>query len=60
MNDLSLEKQFSHTMFCQQVQDIDLESAKKLLADLHLLYITQQSLFARLAKQDSFKDFLAS
>jgi hypothetical protein len=55
MNELSLEKQFSHTMFCQHVQDIDLESAKQLLADLHLLYITQQSLFAQLAKQDSLR-----
>jgi Phycobilisome degradation protein nblA len=58
MIELSLEKQFSHTMFCQQVQDIDLESAKQLLEDLHLLYITQQSLFSQLVKQDSFKDFL--
>jgi Phycobilisome degradation protein nblA len=60
MNELSLEKQFSHTMFCQQVQDIDLESAKQLLADLHLLYITQQSMFAKLAKQDALKDFFAN
>ncbi len=55
MNELSLEKQFSHKMFCQQVQEIDLEAAKHLLADLHLLYITQQSMFAQLAKQDSLR-----
>lgn len=60
MNELPLEKQFAHTMFCQQVSDIDLDSAKKLLADLHMLYLSQQSLFAQLAKQDSFTDFLAS
>ncbi len=60
MSELSLEKQFAHTMFCQQVQDIDLESAKKLLADLHLLYISQQALFAQLAKEDCMKDFFAS
>lgn len=60
MNELSLEKQFSHKMFCQQVQDIDLESAKQLLADLHLLYITQQSMFAKLAKQDALKDFFVN
>jgi hypothetical protein len=59
MNDLSLEKQFTHSMFCQQVNDItNLESAKQLLADLHLLYLGQQSMFIQLAMQDTFKDFL--
>jgi hypothetical protein len=58
MNELSLEKQFSHKMFCQQLQDIDLESAKQLLTDLHLLYIMQQSMFAQLAKQDFSRDHL--
>ncbi|CAN1212274.1 hypothetical protein TUMEXPCC7403_18850 [Tumidithrix helvetica PCC 7403] len=52
MSDLSIEKQFVHTMFCQQVQDLDLDSAKKLLTDLHLLYLGQQSMFAKMAKQD--------
>ena len=54
MNDMPLEKQFSHTKFCQQIQDIDLDSAKKLLADIHLLYLGQQTLFAELAKRGTF------
>ncbi|NJL43537.1 MAG: hypothetical protein HC935_10190 [Pseudanabaena sp. SU_2_4] len=59
MSELSLEKQFAHSMFCQQVKDIsNLESAKKLLEDLHLLYLGQQSLFIQLARQDTFRDFL--
>ncbi len=60
MNELSIEKQFSHTKFCQQIQDIDLESAKKLLADLHLLYLGQQALFAQLVKQGKLEDFFTS
>jgi hypothetical protein len=59
MNDLSLEKQFAHSMFCQQVKGINnLEAARKLLEDLHLLYLGQQSLFVQLAKQDFARDFL--
>lgn len=53
MSDLSFEKQFAHTMFCQQLQSIDIDNAKKLLADLHLLYLGQQTMFALLIKQDS-------
>ncbi len=55
MDHLSLEKQFEHVMFCQQIKDIELEAAKKLLSDLHLLYLGQQSMFVELAKQDVFK-----
>jgi RNA binding exosome subunit len=59
MSELSLEKQFAHSIFCQQVKDItNIESAKKLLEDLHLLYLGQQSLFIQLAKQDAFRDYL--
>ncbi len=57
MSELSLEKQFLHTMFCQQLNDLELEAARKLLADLHLLYLGQQSLFTKLAKQDALRDF---
>ena len=57
MNEMPLEKQFSHTKFCQQIQDIDLDSAKKLLADIHLLYLGQQTLFAELAKRGTFDSF---
>jgi len=52
MNDLTLEKQFAHTMFCIQLQDIDVENAKKLLADLHLLYLGQQAMFSLLLKRE--------
>ncbi|WP_019500850.1 hypothetical protein [Pseudanabaena sp. PCC 6802] len=52
MSDLSPEKEFAHALFCQQVEGVDLESARKLLKDLHLLYLGQQALFAQLAKRD--------
>ena len=54
MTELSFEKQFVHTMFCQQVESIDIDNAKKMLVDLHLLYLGQQHMFAMLIKQDSF------
>lgn len=57
MSELSFEKQFTHRMFCQNIQDIELETAKKLLADLHMLYLGQQALFVELAKRESLKDF---
>jgi hypothetical protein len=60
MNEMPLEKQFSHTRFCQQIQDIDLDSAKKLLADIHLLYLGQQTVFAELVKNGAFSSFEAS
>jgi len=55
MNDLALEKQFAHTKFCTQLQNIDIENAKKLLADLHLLYLGQQAMFTILLKQEMDK-----
>ncbi|GBO51518.1 hypothetical protein APA_482 [Pseudanabaena sp. lw0831] len=56
MSDLTFEKQFSHAMFCQQVENIDIDTAKKLLADLHLLYLGQQAMFTMLVKQDGFME----
>jgi Phycobilisome degradation protein nblA len=56
MSELTFEKQFAHTIFCQQVQDLDIDNAKMLLVDLHLLYLAQQALFAELIKQDTFID----
>ncbi|MGQ9865159.1 MAG: hypothetical protein ACUVSQ_02570 [Pseudanabaenaceae cyanobacterium] len=50
MERLPVEKQFAHAMFRQQIQNLDLEAAKSLLEDLHLLYLNQQALVARLAK----------
>lgn len=52
MSDLPVEKQFTHTMFCQQIQNIDLDAAKKLLAELHHLYLAQQAMMVKIAKQD--------
>ena len=54
MNDLPFEKQLVHAIFCQQLQSLDIDNAKKLLADLHLLYLGQQTMFTTLiTKQDS-------
>jgi len=51
MNDLPVEKQFTHMMFCQQIANIDLDSAKQLLTELHMLYLGQQVVMANIAKQ---------
>jgi len=50
MDKLPPEKEFTHTMFCHQIQNIDLEAAKQLLVELHLLYLGQQAMFVKLAK----------
>lgn len=52
MSDLPVEKQFTHTIFCQQIQNIDLDTAKQLLTELHMLYLDQQALMVKIAKQD--------
>ena len=39
-------------MFCQQIQNIDLEAAKQLLIELHLLYLGQQALMVKIAKNE--------
>ena len=52
MNDLPIEKQFTHMMFCTQIQNIDLDSAKQLLTELHMLYLGQQAVMVRIAKQE--------
>ena len=49
---LPMEKQFTHMVFCQQIQNIDLEAAKQLLTDLHLLYLGQQAVFSNIMKSD--------
>ncbi|MEI6428069.1 MAG: hypothetical protein WCO45_06715 [Pseudanabaena sp. ELA607] len=54
MSDLSLEKQFTHMMFCQQIQEIELDAARQLLEELHLLYLGQQAMMVKLAKQEFF------
>jgi hypothetical protein len=52
MNNLPPEKEFTHMMFCQQIQNIDLEAAKQLLIELHLLYLGQQALMVKIAKNE--------
>jgi hypothetical protein len=52
MSDLPIEKQFTHMMFCQQIQNIDIDSAKQLLTELHMLYLGQQALMVKIAKQE--------
>ncbi|MBD2189745.1 hypothetical protein [Pseudanabaena mucicola] len=52
MSDLPVEKQFTHMVFCQQIQNIDLDAAKQLLADLHMLYLGQQAVMVKIAKQE--------
>ena len=52
MNNLPPEKAFTHALFCQQIQNIDLEAAKQLLIELHLLYLGQQALMVKIAKNE--------
>jgi hypothetical protein len=52
MSDLPPEKAFTHALFCQQIQNIDLEAAKQLLVELHLLYLGQQALMVKIAKNE--------
>jgi hypothetical protein len=39
-------------MFCQQIQNIDIDAAKQLLTELHMLYLGQQALMVKIAKQE--------
>ena len=50
MEDLPIEKQLTHTIFCKQIENIDLDQAKQLLTELHLLYLGQTETMERLAK----------
>lgn len=49
---LPIEKQFTHLVFCQQIQNIDLDTAKQLLSELHLLYLGQMYVMTKIAKQE--------
>ena len=52
VDNLPVEKQFTHTIFCQQIQNISLDQAKQLLTELHALYLGQQAVMVKIAKQD--------
>jgi glutamate racemase len=64
MNSLPFEKQFAHSMFCWQLQNIKIvgvaspteNRAKQLLVDLHLIYLAQQTTIDSLTTQDAFND----
>jgi len=43
-------------MFCQQIQNIDLETAKQLLTELHMLYLGQQAVMIKMGKGTFFGD----
>ena len=51
-SDLPMEKLFSHQLFLGQISNIDLPTAKQLLADLHMLYLSQQYVVSKIAKQE--------
>ena len=50
MAELPPEKEFTHRVFCQEIQNIDIDTAKKLLEELHLLYLGQQAIMVAIAK----------
>ncbi|MGL5806806.1 MAG: hypothetical protein ACRC2R_03465 [Xenococcaceae cyanobacterium] len=51
MENLPLEKQFSHRRFCDVLENIeDTELLKRELGKLHLLYLQQQVVFAEMIK----------
>ena len=56
MENLPIEKQLTHIMFCQSIENIDLDTAKQLLAQLHLLYLGQQAVMIKMGKGSSFGD----
>jgi len=52
MHDIPLEKKFTHLTFCNQIKNIDIDTAKQLLIELHMLYLGQQAMIVKLAKQE--------
>jgi hypothetical protein len=54
MNTLSFDEQLAHSIFCQQIQGVEIENAKQLLVDLHLIYLSQQATIAYLTTQNIF------
>ncbi len=56
MNGLSVEEQLFHSIFCQQIQGIEIENAKQLLVDLHLVYLAQQAIISDLTTQETFNN----
>jgi hypothetical protein len=59
MNSLSVEEQLFHSIFCQQVQDIEIENAKQLLVEIHLVYLAQQAIISDLTTQQTFNALIS-
>jgi DNA-directed RNA polymerase subunit F len=55
MSDLPIEKQFTHANFLRQIESIDLDTAKKLLEELHMLYLAQQAVITKIARNDFWR-----
>lgn len=55
-NHLPIEKQFTHMMFCEQIKHLDLDTAKELLTQLHLLCLGQQAVMIKMGKGSFFGD----
>lgn len=57
---LSFEKAFVHAQFTSNVESLtSLDSAKKLLIDLHHLHLSQQEVFKSMLKQSLDKEWEA-
>jgi hypothetical protein len=53
MADLPIEKLFTHQQFCSQIADIrDRNVLIKMLEDLHIKYLSNQAMVAKIAKQE--------
>ncbi|MEN9870190.1 MAG: hypothetical protein RLZZ171_1178 [Cyanobacteriota bacterium] len=56
LNNLPLEKQFTHWDFCIAIQNInDLNELKHQVCEMHLLYLRQQEVFIQIAKSSVIK-----
>ena len=54
IDNLPLEKQFTHLNFCSEIQNIeDLNQLKDRLCQMHLLYLRQQEVFIQISKNHS-------
>ena len=46
---------YQHALFCQHIQNIDLDTAKQLLANLHLTYLREQAMVIEIARAEFTK-----
>jgi hypothetical protein len=53
MNDLPLEKQLTHHLFCERIADIrDRNVLIEMLKDLHIKYLADQAMVSKIAMND--------